>query len=133
MLVDVDPVGAQPAQARVAGPADVFAGAVGDVGRAGHRRAAELRREHDTVSRSVGEDLAEERLAVARAVDVGGVEQRDPGVERGVDDGAGPLEVDAAAEVVAPEPDDRDLGPAFTQLPGAHEPGPYPGRAAHSL
>src|SRR5215207_11066810 len=58
--------------------------------------------------RALAEDLAEEALrAAALAIDVGGVEERDAEVERLVDDLAGRLEVDAAAEVVAAETDER--------------------------
>ena len=69
----------------------------------------ELRGEHDAVAASL-EDLAE--VALARSpvpVDLRRVEERDAGVERGLDDGARPGEVEAPSEVVAPEADDGDL------------------------
>ena len=47
----------------------------------------ELGRDHDLVA-AAGERAAEELLALAVAVALGGVEQGDPGVERRVDDGA---------------------------------------------
>ena len=51
----------------------------------------------------------EEAFRVAAvAVDVGGVEQRDARVERAMHDALRRLEVDAAAEVVAAEADQRD-------------------------
>ena len=68
---------------------------------------AELRRQHDVLA-ALAEDLAEEALrAAALAIDVGGVEERDAEIERLVDDLAGRLEVDAAAEIVAAETDER--------------------------
>jgi len=61
-----------------------------------------------------GERFAEQRLAAAFvSVDVHGVEQRDAGIERGIDDRALPLQVDDPAEVVATEADDRDFRPVL--------------------
>src|SRR5205823_1392954 len=54
------------------------------------------------------------------AVDVGGVQVRDPGVERRLDDLARPLEIEPAAEVVAAEPDARDDEIAGAELPVEH-------------
>ena len=70
-------------------------------------RHAELRRD-DRPTASFGERAAEELLALGRAVDVGGVEEVDAGIERGVDDALGGGLVDAHPEVVAAEADDRD-------------------------
>ena len=78
----------------------------------------ELGGQHDLVA-PAAEHLAEELLAGAgAAVDVGGVEEGDALVERGVDDGAGAFEVDAAAEVVAAEADDRDVQPRVSERAG---------------
>ena len=77
-------------------------------------RLAELRREDDAVA-PVAEDLADELLARAHGVDVGGVEERDARVERGVDHRARLREVGARAEVVAAESDDGDLGAAVSE------------------
>ena len=86
----------------------------------GHR-VAELRGEHDPVAPPL-ERLAEQVLAAAAvAVDVRGVEERDPRVERGVHDRARALLVDARAEVVAAEPDDGDVG-AGAPVPSAAGP-----------
>jgi hypothetical protein len=71
--------------------------------------ARELGRQHDVLA-AIPEDLAETRFrAAARiAVGVGLVEERDPEVERLVDDLSGCLEIDAATEIVAAQTDDRD-------------------------
>ena len=87
----------------------------------GHR-VAELRGEHDAVATPL-ERLAEQVLAAAAvAVDVRGVEERDAHLERGVHDRARALLVDARAEVVAAEPDDRDVGTAGAERAGPHGP-----------
>jgi hypothetical protein len=64
----------------------------------------ELGGDDDLVATAL-QDLTEVRLALAAlgSVDVGGVEEVDPGVDCGVDDRARAVEVDAAAEVVAAE------------------------------
>ena len=102
--VVVDDVGAQPPQRGVdrlldVGPRSARTLVVAHI-------HAELRGEDDLVP-AAPEHLAEVLLAGAAAVDVGGVEERDTLVERGVDDRAGGVEIDAAPEVVAPQPDDR--------------------------
>ncbi len=103
-LIEIDVVGAESAQAVVAGLPDVlrprpFALVV--------HRHAELRRDDRPIA-SVGECAPEELLALGRAVDVGGVEEVDARIERGVDDALGGGGVDAHPEVVAAEADDRD-------------------------
>ena len=97
-VVEIDVVGAQALER-------AFDRRTNGGGRAVARLAApaELRGEHDLVAPTV-EDLAEEALAVAPVpVHLGGVEERDPDVQRGVDHGARGVEVDPAAEVVAAE------------------------------
>ena len=69
-------------------------------------RDAELRGDERLVAAGA-ERAPEVLLAQGAAVDVGGVEQRDAGVERGVDDRLRRRLVDAATEVVAAEADDR--------------------------
>ncbi len=64
----------------------------------------ELRREHDPVA-TIGDELADEPLAPGAAVDVGGVEERHPSVERRVEHRAGGPLLEPATEVVAAEPD----------------------------
>ncbi len=46
---------------------------------------AELDADHDVLASAAAERIADEQLVVAHPVEVTGVEQRDPGVERGVD------------------------------------------------
>ena len=110
-LVDVDHVGAQPPQRAFDGPADVVARAARVVGALVHL-LAELRREHDPVAAPF-ERAADEVLAHPLPVDVGGVEERDPVLERRVDHRNGRVVVDPHPEVVRPEPDDRHLGPPW--------------------
>ena len=101
LVVEVDAVGAEPAQAGLArrlDPPPQRAPLVGLVGRAGR----ELRGDHHVVP-PPAERVAEELLRLAAAVHLGGVEVRDPGVERGVDDRARRVLVDLHPEVVAAE------------------------------
>jgi hypothetical protein len=96
-LVQVDPVGPKPTQARLAGPADV-AGA--DVHAAAGpallvKDQAELGGDHDLVAHA-GKGPAEHAFAVAAAVHVGGVEQADPKVDGPPDGGDRLLVVDLA-------------------------------------
>ena len=113
VVEDVDAVGAQPLERAGQGAAEVVTRAAPSVAH------PELGREHGLVAPAF-EDLAEELLALAAAVDVRGVEERDPLGEGGLDDCPRPLEVEAAAEVVAPEADARDLQAARPQLVGTH-------------
>jgi hypothetical protein len=84
-LVEVDPVGPEPAQ-RVLDLADDPATRVAAlVGIVAHV-AVNLRREHDVVAPPAGESLADDLLRLAARVDVGGVDEVDAGVERAVDD-----------------------------------------------
>ena len=84
-LVEVDPVGAQPPQ-RVLDRADDPAARVALlVGVLAHR-VVELGGEDDVVAAAAGERLADDLLGLALPVDVGGVDEVDPGVERRVDD-----------------------------------------------
>jgi len=99
VVEEVDAVGAKALKRRFEPAADGVPSAA--------RIVAELRGEDDAVAAPL-EQLAEEALAVAVAVDVGRVEEVDAGVEGGVDDLPRPREVDAAAEVVAAEPDARN-------------------------
>ena len=118
VLVEVDPVGLQPAQRGLDRLADVGAGAAS--GLAVAEVVAELRREHDPVA-PPGERAADDLLAAALvAVDVRGVEERDARVERGVDHRARGLLVDPAAEVVAAEPDDGHLEVGAAEAARAH-------------
>ena len=84
-LVEVDPVGAEAAQA-VLDLADDPAPRVAElVGVVAHR-AVDLGREDHVVAAAAGERLADDLLGLAARVDVGGVDEVDPRVERAVDD-----------------------------------------------
>jgi hypothetical protein len=80
----------------------------------------ELGGEHDLLA-AVAEQLAERGLRPAAvAVDVGGVEQRDAAVECLVDHRARRREVDAAAEIVAAEPDHRHAQARLAEIADFH-------------
>jgi hypothetical protein len=91
-LVQVDPVGPKPTQARLAGPAD--SGGPDVDAAAGTallvEDQAELGGDHDPVAHA-GKGPAEHAFAVAAAVHVGGVEQADPKVDGPPDRGNGLL------------------------------------------
>src|SRR3546814_3017629 len=75
----------------------------------------------DDVLPPVAEDFPQRRFGTpAAAVDVGRVEQRDPEIERTVNDLARRLQIDAAAEIVAAEADDRDAEARRTEIPEFH-------------
>ena len=59
-------------------------------------RAEELGGQDDVVAPAAGERLADDLLGLALAVDVGGVDEVDPGVQRGVDDPDGLVVVSVA-------------------------------------
>jgi len=121
-LVQVDPVGLEPPERCLDGDTDVAAGAARSPIRAvlAVHVAAELGREHDLLAAAL-ERVADEGFAVpAAAVDVGGVDQRDPGIDRRLDDLACLRPVAAGAEVVRPEPDDRDHQAGGTERAVAH-------------
>ena len=79
-LVEVDPVGAEAAQAGFA-LLDDPAARVAELVRAVAHRAVHLGREHDLVAAAF-ERLADDLLGLAARVDVGGVDEVDAGVER---------------------------------------------------
>ena len=83
-LVEVDPVGAQPAQRVLDRAHDPAAGVAAAVRVLAHR-VVELGGEHDVVA-AAREGLADDLLGLPGAVDVGGVDEVDAGVERRVDD-----------------------------------------------
>src|SRR5204862_7670413 len=71
-----------------------------------------------------GERLADVLLALAEAVHVGRVEEVDAVVERGVHDGCRACRVQASPEVVAADPDNRDV--ERSDLPCLHDVSPPP-------
>ena len=85
LVVEVDRLDSESSQRRLAGGADVLGAAVDPEELtllAAH--VPELRRDYDLVA-TVGDRLADELLIRERAVHVGGVEERDPELERAVD------------------------------------------------
>jgi len=88
-LVEVDIVDAEPGQAAVDAVEDVLARQAAVVDVAAHR-AVDLGGEHHLVA--LGEllqRLAGDPLALALGIDVGGVEEVDPGLERLLEEGHG--------------------------------------------
>jgi hypothetical protein len=83
-LVEVDPVGAEPPQRPVDRLDDPAAGGAAVVGVVVERQS-DLGREHDVVA-PPGQCLADDLLGFAGRVDVRGVDEVDPGLERAVDD-----------------------------------------------
>ena len=100
-LVEVDVVGAQPAQARLARLDQVMTRQPRVVRAAAHRKPR-LGRDQHTVAASL-QRLADDLLRRARRVDVGRVDHVDAGVERHVDLplGAGEVDLADAAELPA--------------------------------
>jgi len=98
-LVQVDPVGAQAPKARLHLPHDPPPGVPRHVGVGAHG-AVDLGGEDDVVAPPAGQRLGHDLLGLPARVDVGGVDEVDPGVEGGVDD------ADAVVVVgVAPRPE----------------------------
>jgi len=83
-LVEVDPLGPQPPQRVLDLGDDPPARDTAAVGVLAHR-TPELRGQHDVVA-AASERLPNDLLRLAGGVDVGGVDEIDPGVERAVDD-----------------------------------------------
>src|ERR1035438_212039 len=81
---------------------------------------AELRGQDDLVP-ALAEDLAERTLRPAGpAIGVRGVEKSNAGVDGRGHHRARPVHVEPSAEVVAAEPDDRNLQSRFSKRPIAH-------------
>jgi hypothetical protein len=118
-LVEVDVVGLQTRQRSVDLGVDLVGAQAPAVPLVDRRE--ELGGQHVGVARVVGEDLAPRLLGGAVAVDVGGVEEGDPGVERGPRARRGLLALDPA-RVGQPRPqrDLRDVDPAVAQLAHPH-------------
>ena len=104
-LEEIDAIGAEATQAAFHRRRDRSCARTG--GQVGPIAHAELGRDDDVIA-SRPERGAEQLLAPSSAVDVGGVEQGDTGIERGVNHGLGRGLIDPATEVVATESDGRD-------------------------
>src|SRR5262249_519910 len=75
----------------------------------------------DDVFSARAEDLAHHGFGDAvAAVDVGGVEESDAGVEGFVDDFAGTVEIDVPAEIIAAEADEGNLQAGFSEIAFFH-------------
>ena len=84
-LVEVDPVRLEAPQAVLDRARDPAA-RVAELVRIVAHLAVELGGQHDVVALAARQGLADDLLGLAARVDVGGVDEVDPGVERGVDD-----------------------------------------------
>jgi hypothetical protein len=116
-LIEVDVVGVQPRERRVQLLEDLVAGETLSV----VRREEQLRREDVRVARAVGEHFAQKLFRAAARVDVGGVDEVDPDLERLRDASFGLIAWDAAT-VGQPraEADLRDLELARAEPAVAH-------------
>src|SRR5438270_6050008 len=118
-LVEIDPVRAQALQASLRGGHNVA------TRRAFHglrfvHTATKFCRQHDAFA-ILAQDLPEDAFRTATiSVDVGGIEERDAHLERFVNDFAGGLQVDAKAEIIAAQPNDRDFRARLTEFPQLH-------------
>jgi hypothetical protein len=116
--IDVDVVGAKPAQRR--GKEVLHRGRPCIIAQPipGHiAQGAELDADHDTVAVTADKRLADQHLVVAHAVEIAGVEQCYPGIESGMDGGDALAAVGGAIEVGhahAAEADDRNFGPRWS-------------------
>ena len=114
-VVEVDVLRLQALERSVDGAADVLGRPVARL-----PPPAELGGEDDPVA-PPAQHLAEKALAVtAVPVDLGRIEERHAHVERGIDDPARSLEIDAPAEVVAAETDSRCTKAAVSELNELH-------------
>ena len=119
-LVEVDPVGLHPLQRGFDGLDDIAPRAA--LLHAGIVHVhAELAGEHDVLAAGA-EQFAERQLrAAAIAVHVGGVEQGDAVLDRGVDDLARRFQVYPAAEIIAAEADERDAQAGAAEIAELHD------------
>jgi hypothetical protein len=104
-LIEIDSIGSKPPQAVFRSPSDVFRAGALAFRIDAH---AELRRDHHAVAAS-RQRMSKIDFAVRRTVDVGRVEEGDAGINGGMDDAHRLGFVDAHAEVIAAEADERDL------------------------
>ena len=125
LVVEVDRLDSETTERRLAGRANVRGAAV-DAEELAVRAAdvPELGRQHDAFA-PAGNRLPDEPLVCAPTVRVGGVEERDPELERPVDRRDRLALVRAAVELGhahAAEPKLRDLEPMRAQRPRVHRP-----------
>ena len=127
-LVEVDIIGAEPAQALIDLEQDVFAGQTGAI-RAGAHSIKDLSGDdHFLASREIVERAAENLLALADRVAIGGIEEIDAGFKRLLDERAAlflaerPLvEATIAATVAhATKAEPGDIEPGAAQFGVSH-------------
>ncbi len=106
LLVQVDAVGAR--RRRLPSTASATSARWRRRG-SGRRRSGDELGGDDRLVAPAGERAAKVLLRARAAVDVRGVEEVHAGVEGGANDGGAALLVDTHPEVVAPQPDQRDL------------------------
>ena len=114
-LVQIDPFGAQPAQARLDRESDPAARRAALRPRVAHR-PTELGRDHGAVAPAL-ERRAENLLARAATIDVRGVEEVHTRIECRMHDPRGAARIETAAEVVAADADDGDAETRGAQSP----------------
>ena len=119
LLVEIDVVGLQPPQARLHRRHDIAPrGAL--LGAVGAHRLGEFGRQHDVLA-AVPEHFAEHGLRAAHpGIDVGGVEQRDPEVDRLVDHLARGFQIGALPEIVAAETDRGNAQAGAAEIANLH-------------
>ena len=124
LLIEVDRVDPEPAEARLAGLADVLRATADPAGLTARvADIAELGGQHDLVA-ATADRSADELLVVTVAVDVGGVKQVDSEVQCAMD-GRDPLRVGGVAVHArhrhAAETDRRHRGTDAAELPNLHQ------------
>jgi hypothetical protein len=101
-IIDIDPLGLEPLQAPLHSRQDITTRAARKVSLIVHRQA-EFRGE-DQVLAAVAQRYAEQGLGPAAiAIDIGGVEEVDAGLDRRIDHGPGLSKVEPSSEIVAPK------------------------------
>ena len=106
-LIEVDPVGLEPSQARLHRRHDIAARGTGLVGFVVHRHA-EFGGEHDVLAARTQYLTKLLFRSAAIAIDVGSVEQGDALLQRAIDHLARGIDVEDA-EIVAAKADDGDF------------------------
>jgi hypothetical protein len=116
-LIEVDPVGLQPPQTVLHLPDDPAA-RVAELVRVITHRAVHLGRQHHVLAAPPFERVADDLLGLAAGVDVRGVEEVDPGVDRPVDypDTRFAIRVAPGSEHHRPETERAYLDPGATNV-----------------
>ena len=133
VIIKIDPIGLQALEARLDRARDVARRAAFELAFVVHRHA-EFGDQHDILAAGA-ERLPQDRLrSAAVAVNVGGVENRDAGIERRVHDVARGRRIEPAAEIIAAEPERRDTQVRRAELTLTHAGSPpaRPARFPHS-